>query len=184
MKSNAVALVVAVVVVGKIAGVVTVAAGAAQQEGTVVGRPNLELSATDNRFGAGEQATLDLFVSNNANFVRYGQNTQPEYNDGSQETTKYVILVVEDRPQFDIRTENATAVAAVDTATYRLDVTNDGTTPAIDAQLRLAAANSSVFLGSADAPRLGHDAVVEPVGDALVVECHVETPVVLLRPVR
>src|SRR6056297_1431395 len=44
----------------------------AQQEGTVVGRPTLELAATDNRFGAGERVTLGVFVSNEGDIDRGG----------------------------------------------------------------------------------------------------------------
>jgi len=49
-----------------------VAPALAQQEGTVVGRPNLDLSATDNRVGAGERVTLDVFVSNDGDLDRGG----------------------------------------------------------------------------------------------------------------
>lgn len=35
-----------------------------QEEEMVVGRPSVELSATDNRFGADEQASLELLVHN------------------------------------------------------------------------------------------------------------------------
>lgn len=49
-----------------------VAPALAQQEGTVVGRPNLDLSATDNRVGAGERVTLDVFVSNDGDIDRGG----------------------------------------------------------------------------------------------------------------
>src|SRR6056297_2381691 len=63
-----VALVAALVVAAS--GVPAVAL--AQDEGTVVGRPNIELSATDNQFGAGEQALLNVFVSNNGDLDRGG----------------------------------------------------------------------------------------------------------------
>ncbi|WP_276301107.1 CARDB domain-containing protein [Halorussus lipolyticus] len=205
----------------------------AQDEGTVVGRPNIELSATENRLGAGEQAVLDVFVSNSGdldrggpaqyeqrvttarnvrleidetrmddrlarnievetgtvfagtvpegvsgpfgfnveisdsiapgtyeipvrveydytNFVRYGPNAAPEYGDSTRTTTAYLTIVVEDRPRFEIRTQNLTRVTAGDTTTYRLNVTNTGTQPATNAQVRLSAANSSVFFGGAN----------------------------------
>ncbi|USZ68396.1 NEW3 domain-containing protein [Halorussus salilacus] len=41
-------------------------------EGTVVGRPNIELSATENRFGPGERVTLDVFASNDGDLDRGG----------------------------------------------------------------------------------------------------------------
>jgi len=218
------------------AGVAGVGVPALAQEGTVVGRPNLELSAADNRVGAGERATLDVFVSNSGdidrggpaeyerrvttarnvrldveedrmdeslrrnvdvltdeliagsvpegasgpfgitvefseslapgtyqipvevtydytNFVRYGPNVQPEYGDSSRSETAFVTVAVEDRPQFEIRTETLTRVAAGDTATYRLNLTNTGTQPATDAEVTLSAGNSSVFFGGADAPQ-------------------------------
>lgn len=226
MKSTVAVVAVVIAVVAAAGGVPTLA----QDEGTVVGRPNLELSATENRFGTGEQAVLDVFVSNSGdldrggpaeyeqrvttarnvqleidesrmneelarnvevqtgtvfagtvaegvsgpfgfnlelsdslspgtyqipvrvsydytNFVRYGPGTAPEYGDASRASTEYVTIVVEDRPQFDIRTRNLTRVTAGDTTTYRLDVTNTGTQPATNAQVRLSAANSSVFFG-------------------------------------
>ncbi|NHN58745.1 MULTISPECIES: COG1361 S-layer family protein [Halorussus] len=209
---------------------------AQEQEGTVVGRPDLELSATDNRFGAGEQATLEVFVSNSGdldrggpaeyerrvttarnvrldvdesrmsgrlarnvevqtgtvfagsvpegvsgpyafnleiadslspgtyelpvevsydytNFVRYGPGRAPEYGDASRSTTAYVTVVVEDQPRFAIRAQNLTRVTAGDTTTYRLNLTNTGTQPAVDAQVTLSAANSSVFFGGGEAPQ-------------------------------
>ncbi|WP_137286859.1 NEW3 domain-containing protein [Halorussus salinisoli] len=233
MKATGLVIVVAMVV----AATATPAVPAlVQEEGTVVGRPNLDLSATDNRFGAGERATLEMFVSNSGdldrggpsqyeervttarnvrleidesrmdealvgnvevetgtvfagtvpegvsgpfafnvelsdslapgtyevpvrvsydytNFVRYGPNTAPEYGDSSRTTTAYVTIVVEDRPEFEIRTQNLTRVTAGDDATYRLDVTNTGTQAATNAQVTLSAANSSVFFGGTDAPQ-------------------------------
>ncbi|UPV99767.1 hypothetical protein M0R88_14760 [Halorussus gelatinilyticus] len=208
----------------------------AQEEGTVVGRPNIELSATDNRFGPGEQAIFEVFVSNNGdldrggpsefeqrvttarnvrldiredrlpdelagelqvetgevfagsvpegvsgpfgfnveisesvepgtyqipvevtydytNFVRYGPNRAPEYGDSQRTQTAYFEIVVEDRPQFDVRAQDLTPITAGDTTTYRLEVTNEGTTPATDARVQLSVANTSVYFGGADDPQ-------------------------------
>ncbi|UPV73715.1 hypothetical protein M0R89_14355 [Halorussus limi] len=208
----------------------------AQEEGTVVGRPNIELSATENRFGPGEQAVVEVFVSNNGdldrggppefeervttarnvrldvlddrlpeelagelqvdtgevfagsvpegvsgpfgfnveipesvppgtyripvevtydytNFVRYGPGRAPEYGDTQRTETAYFTLVVEDRPQFDIRARNLTRVSAGDTATYQIAVTNEGTTAATNARVQLSVANTSVFFGGADDPQ-------------------------------
>ncbi|WP_132058287.1 COG1361 S-layer family protein [Halorussus amylolyticus] len=223
-------LVVALVVA---AGVTPVLA---QEEGTVVGRPNVELSATENRIGAGERVTLEVFASNNGdidrggpaqyeervttarnvrleidedrmddtlrrgidvrsgevlagsvpegasgpfaftfdvsesldpgtyqipvevtydytNFVRYRTNAQPEYGDGTRTQTAFVTVVVEDRPEFAVTTENLTSVPAGDTATYRLNVTNTGTQTATDTRVALSAGNSSIFFGGADTPQ-------------------------------
>ena len=220
--------------------VMVVAAGAvpalAQEEGTVIGRPNIELSATDNRFGAGERATLEVFAANNGdldrggptqyeervktarnvrleidetrmnrtlargievrtgevfagsvpegvsgpfafdvefseslppgtyeipvevtydytNFVRYGLNTQPEYGDGSRTQTAFVTVVIEDRPQFEVTTQNFSRVTAGDARAYRFTVANTGTQTAANAEVTLSAANSSIFFGGTDAPQ-------------------------------
>lgn len=237
MRARALLLVAAVVVAGAGPSFVFVPETVlAQEEGTVVGRPNLELSATDNRFGPGEQAVFEVFVSNNGdidrggpgqfeervttarnvrldvqedrlpeplaegllvetgeifagsisegvsgpfafnveiaesvppgtyevpvevtydytNFVRYGPERAPEYGDSQRTQTAYFTVVVEDRPSFDVRARNLTSVTAGDTATYRLDVTNTGTSPATDAQVQLSVANTSVFFGGPDDPR-------------------------------
>ncbi|MFC4450114.1 COG1361 S-layer family protein [Halorussus aquaticus] len=230
MRITVLALAVATVVAGTAAPAVP---ALAQDEGTVVGRPNIELSATENRFGGGEQAVLDVYVSNSGdldrggpapyeervttarnvrleidesrmderlarhvevetgtvfagtvpegvagpfgfslelsdsirpgtyeipvevtydytNLVRYGPGTAPEYGDSSRSTTAYVTVVVEDQPRFEIETQNLTRVTAGDTTTYRLDLTNTGTQPATNAEVRLSAANSSVYFGGSD----------------------------------
>lgn len=208
----------------------------AQEEGTVVGRPNLELSASENRFGPGEQAVFEVFVSNNGDldrggpaefeervttarnvrlsvqedrlpdelagelqvetgevfagsvpegvsgpfgfnveiaesvapgtyeipvevsydytrFVEYGPNRAPEYGDTQRTQTAYFEIVVEDRPQFDIRAQNATPITPGEAATYRLEVTNEGTTPATDARVQLSVGNTSVFFGGPENPQ-------------------------------
>ncbi|MFC7080540.1 COG1361 S-layer family protein [Halorussus caseinilyticus] len=233
MRLTALAFVVATVVA---AGATPAVPALAQDEGTVVGRPNLELSATENRFGPGERAIFEVFVSNNGdidrggpseleervttarnvrleiqddrlppalaeglqvetseifagsvpegasgpfafnveisesvapgtyeipvevtydytNFVRYGPNQAPEYGDSQRTQTAYFTVVVEDRPQFDIRTQNLTRVPAGDTATYRINVTNSGTSPATDARVQLSVANTSIFFGGPDNPQ-------------------------------
>ena len=235
MKSSAVLL--AVLVVASVASAAAlVGSTVAQEEGTVVGRPNLELTAPENRLGAGEQTTLELFVSNDGdldrggpsefeqrvttarnvrmeidrtkmseslaraleietgtvfagtvpegvsgpfafnlevsdslapgtyeipvevsydytNFVRYAPNTAPEYGDLSREQTVYVTVVVEDRPRFEISSQSLQRVTAGDTETYRMNVTNTGTQPAIESEVTLSAGNSSIFFGNASNPR-------------------------------
>ncbi|WP_435178359.1 COG1361 S-layer family protein [Halorussus sp. AFM4] len=232
MRTTALALAAAALLAA--ATVAPAAPALAREEGTVVGRPDLELSATDNRFGAGEQTTLEVFVSNSGdldrggpaeyqqrvttarnvrleidqsrmderlarkvevetgtvfagtvpegvagpfafnleiadslspgtyeipvevtydytNYVEYGPGRAPEYGDASRSTTKYVTVVVEDQPRFEIRAQNLTSVTAGDTTTYRLNLTNTGTRPAVNAQVTLSAATPSLATASCPA---------------------------------
>ncbi|MFC4551870.1 MULTISPECIES: COG1361 S-layer family protein [Halorussus] len=212
------------------------AAALAQEEGTVVGRPNLELTAPDNQYGAGEQVALEVYISNDGdidrggpseyeqrvttarnvrldidedrlndtlaraidinsgtvfagsvpegvsgpyafnleigdslspgtyripvevsydytNFVRYRTGGQPEYGDLSREQTAYVTIVVEDQPRFEISSQSLQPVTPGETATYRMNLTNTGTQPAVRADVTLSAANSSLFFGNAANPQ-------------------------------
>lgn len=73
-RSHAVLFVLVVVVGGLLAAVVPPSEDQPQvaQEGTVVGRPSLELSAPDNRVEAGQRVALDVFVANGGDLDQGG----------------------------------------------------------------------------------------------------------------
>lgn len=84
-------------------------------------------------------------------FVRYSQFDEPEYTERTETVVETVPVVVESRPRFELRAAAGQSVAAGDTGSYRVTITNTGTEAANDAVVTLRSANPSVFIGGENA---------------------------------
>lgn len=123
-------LLASVVVAGVGPGFAETAAVA--QEGTVVGKPNLELSATDNRVGAGEQATLEPFVSNDGDsrLLDYCPFYCPPSSSVSEVSTTTSIVV--SSAGVGVSDDGSSSLAVVNDAETRLSRMSKNTTSSVN----------------------------------------------------
>lgn len=85
-----------------------------------------------------------------AEYDRDGSN--PDYDDISRTRTRYVEIVVEDKPQFEIVSESTQNLFAGDTGRVRATIKNTGTETATDATVHLTSGTKGLFFGNFDAP--------------------------------
>ena len=83
--------------------------------------------------------------------VEFREAAEPIYRTFGRTQRAELTLVVRDQARFDLSTDSR-AVAAGETAVKQFTVTNVGSQTAQSAQLRLSAANGTLFFGSGDTP--------------------------------
>jgi hypothetical protein len=76
-----------------------------------------------------------------------------EYTDLTKSEIKYVTLVVEDRPEFEIVDRTSESITAGDTGTLSFELKNVGTQTATDARVRLRSNHTTVRFGEYAAPQ-------------------------------
>ncbi|MFC7131808.1 MULTISPECIES: COG1361 S-layer family protein [Salinibaculum] len=84
--------------------------------------------------------------------VQYSGVDEPEYSTFSRTQDAELTIVVREQARFELDADSR-AVAAAETAVKQFTVTNVGSQVATDAELRLSAANGSLFFGPNDAPK-------------------------------
>ncbi|MDY7082799.1 MAG: CARDB domain-containing protein, partial [Halobacteria archaeon] len=85
--------------------------------------------------------------------VEYGVNINPRYRDFSSDETKYVTVVIERRPRFDIVSKSVGSIYSGETGQVKFTIKNTGPRTASDARVKLESTNPSVFFGSSQNPQ-------------------------------
>ncbi|XGI84294.1 COG1361 S-layer family protein [Halorutilales archaeon Cl-col2-1] len=104
----------------------------------------------DIEIGDAEPGTYRIPVEVSYDYTRsveYSDVTAPDYNDFSREETKYIEIVIERRPEFEIATSESENVFAGDTGRLKFSLRNTGVETAYDPRIRLESGSEGVFFG-------------------------------------
>jgi hypothetical protein len=85
--------------------------------------------------------------------INYDRFEQPEFSDTTETVRTSVVLVVEDRPQFEVVSEGANRLFAGDTGTLAFTIENTGTRTARRASVQLATGSPGLFFGPPASPQ-------------------------------